>query len=592
VTGKRTLWRLFSSYLIITVVALLALLTYAFESYKDSHLRQVAGDLQISAVLAREQFQPLISERAEPGPIDTLCKRLGDKTGIRLTVIAESGQVLGDSAEDPIKMDNHRDRPEVLEALASRIGQTHRYSQTLGRTMTYIALPIPSGGKSVEAVLRASVPITRIEKAQRSFYLKIGIGGVVVALIAALISLFLARRISQPLEVLKQGAENLAKGKFDDPLQVTSTLEMSGLAEAMNTMAAQLKERIRTIEEQRYELQALLASMAEGVVAVDKDTRVLSFNHAAAEMFGLNGEAVVGRPIRDLKVNEELKSIVEETLREEKSLEAEFESPGPPRRYLTAHGSPWTSVEGDLLGGVVVVADVTRLRTLEKVRAEFVSNVSHELKTPITAIKGYIETLMDSTTSSEKERKKFLKIVRKQSNRLDHIIDDLLALSRLEHSEHRIRLETGSIGDVLEAVVDTCRPPADENRITLIYRPGPPLFAQINPALLEQAVVNLVDNAIKYSGEGKAVTISADRSEATITITVSDTGIGIQEKHLDRLFERFYRVDKGRSRKLGGTGLGLAIVKYIAKIHRGTVSVKSRVEEGSQFTISIPAEDG
>jgi two-component system phosphate regulon sensor histidine kinase PhoR len=412
----------------------------------------------------------------------------------------------------------------------------------------------------------------------------------VIAVVAALASLIISRRISSPLEKMKLSAERFAAGDLNHRLESPGLLEMNTLAEAMNKMAGRLDERIRTIVEQRNEQQAVLSSMIEGVFAVDESERLISMNRSAARLISADPGKVRGKRLQEIVRNSELQRFVERTLRSDTPIEGEILLGDDRDRFVQTHGAVLQGSDGARIGALVVLNDITRIRQLETVRRDFVANVSHELKTPITSIKGYVETLLDGAMHNLDESKRFLEIILKHSDRLNSIIDDLLSLSRIEQEKESgaIVLEEGSIKDVLQNAIRACETKATAKEIEVVLNCSDAVYARINAPLLEQAVVNLVDNAIKYSEPDKIVTVEAESTKGAIEIRVHDQGCGIPKEHLHRLFERFYRVDKARSRKMGGTGLGLAIAKHIIQAHDGRISVASQPGKGSTFTIHIP----
>jgi two-component system phosphate regulon sensor histidine kinase PhoR len=365
-------------------------------------------------------------------------------------------------------------------------------------------------------------------------------------------------------------------------------------------MAEQLNERIRTIVRQRNELEAVFASMSEAVLAVDTDERVISLNKAAFDIFAIDEKQASGLLLQEAVRNIDLQRQVKQILDSLQPLQDEIVlQHGASERFLQTNGVPLHDGSGKNIGVLVVMNDVTRLRRLENVRRDFVANVSHELKTPITSIKGYVETLLEGAMDNREDAERFLKIILKQTNQLYAIIEDLLSLSRIEKlSENKeVELSLGNLYPILEEAVQTCQMKASQKNIRISINCPEKLQARVNATLLEQAVVNLVVNAVKYSEDASEVIVSAaekklDDGTNRVVISVQDFGIGIAKKHLPRLFERFYRSDKARSRKMGGTGLGLSIVKHIAQTHGGEVAVQSQEGQGATFFISLPGAGG
>ncbi|MGD2126308.1 MAG: ATP-binding protein [Desulfobacteraceae bacterium] len=585
---KRLLWQLFFSYLLITIVSLVGVTWYASTSLRQFFLKEVKGDLEARARLLEIQilkyFKPL-----DQAAIDSLCKRIGKPASTRITVILPKGTVIGDSDEDPAKMDNHLDRPEIMGALQGILSSSIRYSMTLQKRMMYVAVPLQLDSRTV-AVLRTSIPVDDIEHALGRIQIKIALSGLIIAAFAALLSFIVSHRIRRPIDEIKKGAECFARGDFECRLPVSDMEELASLSETMNLMAAELQERVNTITEQRNELEAVLSSMVEGVIAVDREERIINMNDAAARIFGCDPSGVQDRSIQEVIRHPDLQRFAKDALSSESPVEKDIVLYAEEERILNGLGTVLRDAEGNRVGALIVLNDVTRLRRLENIRREFVANVSHEIKTPITAIKGFVETLREGAASNSKDAERFLDIIGKHADRLEAIIEDLLSLSRIEQEAEReeIVLEEGPIREVLLTAIQVCQARAAPKQIRLALSCDEDLQARINPALLEQAVVNLLDNAVKYSDPESLVTVSGSTQGHEVIINVVDQGCGIEKRHLSRLFERFYRVDKARSRKLGGTGLGLAIVKHIMQAHDGHVSVDSQPGKGSTFSLHLP----
>jgi two-component system phosphate regulon sensor histidine kinase PhoR len=586
---KRLLWQLFPTYLLIAFAILLTVGAYVLVSLKDFYYSQLTGDLEVRARLVENLVEaPLLS--GDLAGLESLAGRVGDISASRITLVDPSGRVLGDSHEDPARMDNHAERPEVREALMGKTGQAVRFSRTLNENRMYLAVPVEAKGAILGAV-RTSLSVEFIDQKLLSIKARLALGGGVLALLVAIVSWAVSRRISRPLEEMRLGAARFAKGELDRPIEVSGALEVSALAESLNQMARQLDERIGIITAQRNEREAILYSMVEGVLAVDKHERVLSLNEAAARLFGMDARAAIGKRILEVARNPELAGFVQRTLSSQEVLEDDLLMKDPQERYLQTRGTQLRGAGGEVAGAVLVMNDVTRVRRLENIRRDFVANVSHELKTPITSIKGFIETLEAGAIDHPEDARRFLAIVSKQVERLHSIIEDLLSLSKIEQaaSHEAVLLREEAIAGVLEAAIQACAGKAKEKKVQVVLSCDKSLRARVNAPLLEQAVVNLVDNAIKYGGAESRVDVEAVADLFEVLIRVHDRGRGIDPSHLPRLFERFYRVDEARSRDLGGTGLGLAIVKHIAQAHGGSVEVQSAFGKGSVFTLRLPA---
>jgi len=610
---KRLFWQLYPSYLLITLLALLTVILYGSSTLRRFYYHRVADDLESRALLLDEQIGALLPQEGPSADaealkrarlaIDPVCKRLGKKLAqqserespMRITIVWPSGIVVGDSEGSPVEMDNHSKREEIQHALANQIRPSIRISPTLNLKMMYLAIPIQPHGETI-GILRTSIPITEIDEAVWEIQARIAVAGLVVIVIAGGIGLVISRRISRPLEQLRHAAEHFAQGDLAGQLPANASQEIASLAETINKIASELDRRIHTVVRERNQREAILSSMVEGVLAVDAEQRLLSLNQAGANLLGVDVETVLGRNLQDVVRNPELEKLLAKVLHDGQTIEDDFVlNDGNRERFLSAQGTVLHDVESvdsgeRQTGALVVLHDVTRLKRLENVRRDFVANVSHELKTPITSIKGFTETLLDGAMERPEDAKRFLQIVAAQSDRLNDIIEDLLTLSRLEQDSGMAKLpvEQARLRDVLTAAKGICELRAAEKNVEIELICDEQLLGPINAALLEQAVVNLVDNGVKYSPEGFTVVVQVERTAAELIIQVRDQGCGISAKHLPRLFERFYRVDKARSRKLGGTGLGLAIVKHIAQAHGGRAVVESTVGEGSVFSLHLP----
>jgi two-component system phosphate regulon sensor histidine kinase PhoR len=586
---KRLLRHLFPSYLLITLISLIAVAWFASSSIRQFYLEQRALDLLARARLLENQISQFYGS-LEPRVIDPLCKKIGVISATRITVILPSGRVIGDSNEDPAVMDNHASRPEVITALKGGVGQSLRYSITLQKRMMYVAVPL-KGKEKMIAVVRASLPVTAIDQALEKIDIKIILWGLFISLLAAGISLYVSQRISRPIEKLKKGADFFARGNLSHRMPDTDLVEIDSLIEALNKMAGQLEDRLNTIVRQKNELTAVLSSMAEGIIAVDMDEKIISVNKAATRFFEDLPRNLLNRSIPEAIRNPVLQKFINRALSSKENLEEDITLYQKGERILYVHHTPLEDAVGQRTGILVVMNDVTHLRKLENMRKDFAANVSHEIKTPLTAIKGFVETLRTSEDVDPKEAQRFLSIIEKHVNRLTAIIEDLMKLSKIERQDEasEIHLEESSVKSVILSAIQTCREKTNNKNITVKLDCPEDIMARFDSRLMAQALVNLLDNAINYSSEKSEIKISAALEGQELRISVQDHGIGIPKEHLARLFERFYRVDKARSRELGGTGLGLAIVKHIAHAHDGRVTVDSIFGKGSTFSLHLQA---
>ncbi len=585
---RAMVWRLFISYVLITLGALLAAGWYSMRSLEQFLVDQIATDLTQRARLLESQIEKHLSP-PDTDIIDEICKNAGRNSETRFTVILPDGLVVGDSRDTPRNMDNHAGRPEVAAALRLGSAHTTRFSETLRQKIIYQAVSVPLGMQPL-AVIRAAIPLSRVQTELSRIRLEVFLIGAAIALLALGMTLLISRQYARKLGELQRGAARFAQGELAHRLPIPDSGELAGLAESLNRMAAQLEGRMQTVISQRNQLEAVLSSMLEGVIAVDREERLISLNPAAAKWFETEPEKIRGRSIPEAIRNMAMQQFIIQALRSRAPMEDDIVVYQSGERVLNIRSAPLLDAGQELIGTLIVFNDVTQLRRLENMRRDFVANVSHEIKTPLTAIKGFVETLNQGVVENPAEAKRFLGIVAKHVDRLTTVVEDLLMLSRIEDQGERreLKQEKTRLREIFQNALQVCRPGADEKRIRIELAGDENLAAVVDPVLIEQAVVNLLDNAIKYSDTETSIRLAARQTTDEIQISVQDHGIGIERKHLPRLFERFYRVDKARSRAMGGTGLGLAIVKHISQAHGGHVDVASALNEGSTFTIHLP----
>ncbi|HBC87987.1 MAG TPA: PAS domain-containing sensor histidine kinase [Lentisphaeria bacterium] len=583
---KTIFYHILPYYLLVIVLTLFTSAWYTTVLLKKFYFKHVQEELEIRCSLVEKDVADLMASSDYNG-LDLFCKKFYKANNSRLTVIAPDGKVLADSIEDPAKMENHAGRIEIDDALKNLTGRSIRYSPTLHQNMMYIAMPLPIKGKD-SSVLRISVPVGFIDKTLSEIYRKIIYAGIAIAVLATLIGVFVSRRISSPILALEKGAANFAKGDFSRKLQVPDIDEIGELAGSMNFMADELNRRMREILEQRNRQNAILSSMMEGVIAVDAEGRILSINRAAALLLK-TPESYQDKLFHEIIRNAALQNFIDSVLEEKKTIEKELSFFDDEQRSLYVRGTVLNDSEGGCIGALLVINDITRLKKLENMRSEFVANVSHEIKTPLTAIKASVETLLDGGTAKD-DMENLLRIISRHTERLTSIVDDILSLSKLEQDKMQDdqKLSETLLETVVEGAIADCREKAEKKEIGFVMNCNKGIVGKMNSSLMEQALVNLIDNAIKYSDEKSSVEIETFKDDGKIFMRVKDHGCGIPQEHLSRIFERFYRVDKGRSRKLGGTGLGLSIVKHIANLHGAKVEVESVVGKGSTFTIILP----
>jgi len=513
--------------------------------------------------------------------------------GHRFTLLLPNGKVIGDTAADAGTADSHADRPEIQEALKKGRSIQRRYSASLGKPMLYLAQRIPAEGPPV-AVLRVAIPeLTLMHEIQVSGHMLIVL--VVIVCLTALGMGYLASlRIIGPVSALKSGLQRIGDGELSFRLAIPAVPHLGELAKSINQTADRIEKQIHDLAEERNLRALILANMARGVIAIDGARVVMDINQAARNMTGFQGPLTGATHIEAIVRYPGVLRLIDDCERVKEPIEREMNIGTDGEMIVTVRVTPLNDMQGQCLGILIIINDVTLLRKLETVRQDFVANVSHELRTPVTSIKGFTETLLDGAKDDPAAATHFLEIIMRQANQLESIIRDLLDLSRLEqNSSQDIEKAPTPLAGILRNAAELCQDRAAGRgaRLTVSCEEG--LVVTLHPGLIEQALVNLIDNAIKYgtTPECPQVEVEAIASGDAVEVRVRDHGNGIERQHLGRLFERFYRVDKGRSRKMGGTGLGLSIVKHIVLIHGGTVSVESAQGAGSTFIIRLPRNE-
>jgi two-component system phosphate regulon sensor histidine kinase PhoR len=458
----------------------------------------------------------------------------------------------------------------------------------------YVAVPLIQNGHPF-AVLRTSVNVSSIDEKLHDIQFKIILTGLVFACLSAIVCLLITRRITQPIEEIRNAARQFADGDLNYKLPAFDLEEMSSLTHSINAMGTRLDDRFKTIARQRNERDAILSSMIEGVLAFDKNEKVLFNNSALMHIIKQPFKDLTGRSIQEIIRSPDLQRFVKQTLNSNTTSQTDITLYLDEEKIIRVYSSPLQDAESKQIGTLLVFNDVTQIRYLENMRRDFATNVSHEIKTPLIAIKGFVETWLESVTINPQETKRFVKIIHKNVNRLVALTDDLISLSRIETqrsaNEAEADLKSRNVHRVLQKAVAMCSEKATHKNIRLELSCDPKLKATLNADLLAHAVVNLIDNAINYSDMHSPIEVECGKINGKVFIRITDHGIGIAQNQKDRIFERFYRVDKARSRQSGGTGLGLAIVKHIVRAHHGIIEVDSSLGKGSQFTIYLPGEN-
>ena len=589
--SSRLFWKLFGSYGFLSVGITVLFVTLVSQWQQEQIVNQIKIRLHDAAVLVESEIlDGLVLERTES--LQTQLLRLRQKLDTRITLVNFDGIVIADSDRVSVsevrQMENHSERPELRAARLQGQGTAQRQSTTLGKPMLYFAIRVDKNQEPA-GLIRTALPMAMVNKQISSITRVLWVAGILVNLAVAGLTFFLSAHVMEPIAALTKAAQAIANGNYTSTLRVNRQDELGTLANSFNVMSGQLSAREQQLQESNQRLEAVLGGMAEGVIAVDETDRVILANAAASELLGFTMAQFESLPLLEVVRSHLLQQLVTEARTTEslQRAEIEFHSGSENRRVLDVHSTPLPDASPQRV--ILVFHDVTELRRLESMRREFVANVSHELKTPLSSIRAYAETLSAGAINDPENRDAFLHRIEEQADRLQDLIQDLISLSRIESGRQAYDIATVNVADIVTACIAEHQGAANLKRIRLsCSRIQHDLRIQADEEGLAQITNNLVGNAIKYTPAGGEVTVSLRHQDSIICMDVRDTGIGIGEEHLTRVFERFYRVDKARSRELGGTGLGLAIVKHLTQAFGGTVSVTSQPTRGSTFTVQIP----
>jgi two-component system phosphate regulon sensor histidine kinase PhoR len=581
--------------LTLTLVGFVAVSTLVAGLYLGQALDRFAVDwlearLLTAARLLHDEAAARLARHEPAAELAAFVRRAARPTDARVTVIAPDGRVLADSDVAPAdlpRLDDHRDRPEVQAALAGRVGRAQRSSDTLRAALLYVAIPVGEGRPL--GVLRLALPLAAVSAAHRGLQRVVIAGGLVALAVAAGIGVFVAGRVTRPVVEMQAIARQMSEGQFAVRAPVRSPDELGALGRALNVMVLRLREQIATLESERAKATAILDGMVEGVIAVDGHEGVLLMNERARAMFGVGPGRGEGKPFLEVIRNADLHEIFRSSRTAGGVFRRELRLVHPVDRTLRVTAVP-LRLAGEEPGLVLVVDDVTELRRLEQVRTEFVANVSHELRTPLTAIQGYLETLLGGALEEPQHARRFVEVAFRHTERLGRLLSDLTDLSNIELGKVSLRLAPTPLAPVVDSVLELVAAKARDGGVALHADVPPALGVQADDDRLAQILINLVDNAVKYTPAGGAVTVRARTvADGRVEVSVGDTGVGIPRADLPRITERFYRVDKARSRELGGTGLGLAIVKHLVLAHGGEMTIESEEGQGTTVRITLPA---
>ncbi|EAF8274847.1 PAS domain-containing protein [Listeria monocytogenes] len=578
------------SFFILFFVVMVIVGVFSGELMKSTYLNMKENQLEDAAkILLQTTNMENLDLDKDAATIQKSLDPLGEDIDARITVIDSKGDVVADTKKDPEKLDNHMNRPEVTDILkkGESVGISIRESDSLGYSMLYVAVPVKHQGKT-DGVLRISISLESVDAAVAKLWGNLAlIFGIALVIIAA-ISVFIARKITRPVREIIEVSTDLANHKYDSRIHGKISGELQDLSISVNTLAESLETQMFEIKQNEQRLNAIVQNLVSGVMLINVDKQVIMTNRT---MYQILGETeITGKPFYEVIKSFALSQLIEATFETKTIQQKEIILYFPREMILDASVSPILGENGEITGIILLLHDITQIRHLENVRSEFVTNVSHELKTPVTALKGFAETLLDGAMYDEVLLKKFLTIIKEESDRLHRLIMDILALSRIEQNPVAENVELVDVDEVIEQSARTIFEMATEKniRVTIPEKTSASVMIETDRDKLQQIVINLLSNAINYTPVDGKVEVKLIEQEAEVIIEVTDNGIGIPAKDIDRVFERFYRVDKARSRHSGGTGLGLSIVKHLVENCGGRIEVESQEEVGSTFRVTLP----
>jgi len=583
-------WRLFFSYLLVFLIPFFLAEQYLTDYLKNFLIKQTESHLRKEALLIKTIIEKDYKLQNRSYEIDSIIKKMGRYINERITFIDRDGRVLGDSEipEERLRsVENHSTRPEFIEAFRSTYGSSIRYSNTLKINMMYVGVKVAPKGNFI-GVVRVSLPLTQIkdliQRTEKGLIMAfVGCTGLILIL-----SIIASKRLSLPVEEVTRTAEEISRGNFDVKVYPSSGGEIEVLAGSINRMASSIKKNLNEITREKEMLQAILTGMSEGVMVVNTKGEIVLINQVISDLFR-DWPMIIGKKPVEIIRNARLQEGFTYVLTTGGSFREEFSFSISNKKKVFDVTIVGLSRDGKHEGALAVFHDITDIKRTEKIQKDFIANVSHELRTPLTSIKGYAETLCSEGIKDISKIRQFAGVILKHANLLSNIVDDLLSLASLELEVSVPSRKEINLVEIVDSSVTLIRKSADSKGISIrIESSTEKVMVWADKKQIGQAIVNLLDNAVKYTPEGGTITVIVKDYEKEAHITVKDTGIGIPEEELDRIFERFYRVDKNRSREVGGTGLGLSIVKQVIIGHGGNVWVRSRLGKGSEFNLNIP----
>ncbi len=584
-------WRIYLSFVVVVLLSISILSGLLVSQVADDEFEKVNIILQSQAdLIARISLEFLIDVDEEQ--LRRLVDSLSENTGSRFTIINSEGVVLADSHQNPLQMDNHLQRPEVLEAVVSGSGYASRFSQTLQQQLNYFALSVNTEQGNLGFVRTAFAVTEILQQIEQEQETILGYCSL-VALLALLAGFVMANKMAKPLALMSTLTVQIAKGDFDLRLPVENSEGLGKLSQAINELARNSAQRVSEITSDRNRLAAIFTGMVEGVIDVDQNQKIIHINDAASSLLGISAKASLNQPIWEVIRIKEITSALDKAISTQGVIKSQMRlSREADELVVDIYAASLSTDSGEPIGAVIVLNNITDLENLERVRADFVANASHELKTPITAIRGLSETILSYEDVDVETNRRFVGRIHSQSLRLSQLISDLMTISMLESSENVSDFTVMDMEKLVKNAVQAAKPGVEAKNQSLSLEIGPGEFKlRGDRQNLSQLLDNLIDNAIKYSPEGGEIKIALRKEKGSLVFSVKDNGIGINPQDQQRIFERFYRVDKVRSLSLGGTGLGLSIVKNILEKHGGFIKLESQLGQGSTFIAGLPSLD-
>lgn len=568
-------------FILLIVISMGVLGLYLTNFARDLQLDSLRSHLEKEARIIAEASQPAFLGHGDD--LDALAKKLGEEIETRVTIIAVDGTVLGDSQEDPSTMENHATRLEVRDALQSGIGESIRYSTTLGQHMMYIAVPITSQSDIV-GVARVALPLVAVQTSVNHVILVISLAMVVITLVAIVAAGLIARATTRPLRELTKATRRIAAGELGQKIPIRTRDETGQLAQAFNEMSSNLSKLLEDISTEKTKLQTVLANMADGVMMMDVEGKMVLANQATEKLFNFQEKGVLNKPFIEVIHDHEADEILKLCLKTSQTQTGQFESVIS-KRFIRVIAVPL--VDDSLTGALLLFQDLTELKSLQTMRRELIGNISHELRTPVAGIKAMIETLKEGAINDEKAAADFVARIDGEVDRMAQMLSELTELSRVESGRAELRMTPLDLNLLAEEAAAQLNPLAQRQRVTITTDLATDLPAvRGDNDRIRQTLVNLVHNAVKFNQPNGRVTIATKAEGQSVIVSVSDTGIGISEEELPHVFERFYKADKARTG--GGSGLGLAIAKHIVQAHGGSIWAESEEGKGSTFSFSLP----